>query len=115
MYPIAILIDELKHDDPSFRLNSVRRLDAIGVYFVTPRRSRIFTHTRVAVVLWVDSLQVAGKANHDHAVDWLSVVVVLCELAATALGPERTRNELLPFLAGTSSALHFTACFFPAL
>ncbi len=30
LYPIAILIDELKHDDVQCRLNSMRRLDTIG-------------------------------------------------------------------------------------
>lgn len=46
MYPIAILIDELKHEDVQLRLNSIKRLDTI----------------------------------------------------ATALGVERTRSELIPFL-----------------
>ncbi|KAJ1978427.1 protein phosphatase 2A structural subunit [Dimargaris xerosporica] len=46
LYPIAVLIDELKHDDLSLRLNAIRRLSTI----------------------------------------------------ARALGPERTRNELIPFL-----------------
>ena len=46
LLPIAILIDELKHEDNSLRLNSIRGLRTIAV----------------------------------------------------ALGPERTRNELLPFL-----------------
>jgi len=32
LYPIAILIDELKHDDVQCRLNSMRRLDTIGMY-----------------------------------------------------------------------------------
>jgi len=48
LYPIAILIDELKHEDVQCRLNSMRKLPAI----------------------------------------------------ARALGPERTRNELLPFISG---------------
>jgi hypothetical protein len=30
LYPIAILIDELKHEDPQFRLNSMRRIATIG-------------------------------------------------------------------------------------
>ncbi len=34
LYPIAILIDELKHDDPQFRLNSVKRLDTIGAWWL---------------------------------------------------------------------------------
>ncbi|KAG5519369.1 hypothetical protein PMAC_001995 [Pneumocystis sp. 'macacae'] len=46
LYPIAVLIDELKHDDVAFRLNAIRRLSTI----------------------------------------------------ALALGQERTRNELIPFL-----------------
>ncbi|KAJ1659380.1 protein phosphatase 2A structural subunit [Dispira simplex] len=46
LYPIAVLIDELKHDDLSLRLNAIRRLSTI----------------------------------------------------AQALGPERTRSELIPFL-----------------
>jgi len=50
LYPIAILIDELKHEDVQCRLNSVRRLPAI----------------------------------------------------AAALGPERTRAELLPYISGES-------------
>ena len=48
LYPIAVLIDELKHDDISLRLNAVRRLGTI----------------------------------------------------ALALGTERTRDELIPFLDG---------------
>eukprot|EP00842_Homolaphlyctis_polyrhiza_P006624 jgi/Hompol1/6963/HPOL_001017-RA len=46
LYPIAVLIDELKHDDVVLRLNAIRRLSTI----------------------------------------------------ALALGPERTRDELIPFL-----------------
>ncbi|KAG9925514.1 hypothetical protein KCV05_g7516, partial [Aureobasidium melanogenum] len=46
LYPIAVLIDELKHDDVLLRLNAIRRLSTI----------------------------------------------------ALALGPERTRDELIPFL-----------------
>ena len=48
LYPIAILIDELKHEDVQCRLNSMRKIDSI----------------------------------------------------ALALGPERTRSELLPFISG---------------
>jgi serine/threonine-protein phosphatase 2A regulatory subunit A len=46
IYPVAVLVDELKHDDVVLRLNAIRRLSTI----------------------------------------------------ALALGPERTRNELIPFL-----------------
>ena len=46
LYPIAVLIDELKHDDAALRLNAIKRLPSI----------------------------------------------------ALALGPERTRDELVPFL-----------------
>jgi serine/threonine-protein phosphatase 2A regulatory subunit A len=48
LYPIAVLIDELKHDDVAVRLASIRRLSTI----------------------------------------------------ALALGPDRTRDELIPFLEG---------------
>lgn len=48
LYPVAVLIDELKNEDIQLRLNSIRRLSTIAV----------------------------------------------------ALGPERTRNELIPFLNG---------------
>lgn len=51
LYPIAVLIDELKHDDVALRLNAIRRLSTI----------------------------------------------------ALALGVERTRDELVPFLDGASS------------
>ena len=49
LYPIAVLIDELKHDDVLLRLNAIHRLNTI----------------------------------------------------ALALGAERTRDELIPFLDGT--------------
>jgi hypothetical protein len=49
LYPIAILIDELRHDDVSLRLNAIKRLNTI----------------------------------------------------ALALGPQRARDELIPFLDGT--------------
>ena len=49
LYPIAVLIDELKHDDVMLRLNAIHRLNTI----------------------------------------------------ALALGAERTRDELIPFLDGT--------------
>jgi serine/threonine-protein phosphatase 2A regulatory subunit A len=48
LYPIAVLIDELKHEDVALRLNAIRRLQTIAI----------------------------------------------------ALGPERTREELIPFLDG---------------
>jgi hypothetical protein len=50
LYPIAVLIDELKHDDVILRLNAIHRLNTI----------------------------------------------------ALALGAERTREELIPFLDGKS-------------
>jgi serine/threonine-protein phosphatase 2A regulatory subunit A len=50
LYPIAVLIDELKHDDVILRLNAIHRLHTI----------------------------------------------------ALALGAERTREELIPFLDGTA-------------
>lgn len=47
LYPIAILIDELKHDDPQFRLNSVRRLDSIGGLLACRFATRgVFVHAR---------------------------------------------------------------------
>ena len=53
LYPVAILIDELKNEDIQLRLNSIRRLSTI----------------------------------------------------ALALGPERTREELIPFLNGAHACL----------
>lgn len=50
LYPIAVLIDELRHDDVSLRLNAIKRLNTI----------------------------------------------------ALALGPQRARDELIPFLDGKS-------------
>lgn len=48
LYPIAVLIDELKHDEITLRINAIKRISTI----------------------------------------------------ALALGPERTRDELIPFLDG---------------
>ena len=53
LYPVAVLIDELKNEDIQLRLNSIRRLSTIAV----------------------------------------------------ALGAERTRNELIPFLNGAPAPL----------
>jgi serine/threonine-protein phosphatase 2A regulatory subunit A len=58
LYPIAVLIDELKHDDVMLRLNAIRRLHTI----------------------------------------------------ALALGAERTREELIPFLDGTLRAKGCAEC-----
>lgn len=55
LYTVALLIDELKHEDVQYRLNAMKNLVVI----------------------------------------------------AKALGPERTRNELLPFLQGAFRSLHF--------
>jgi serine/threonine-protein phosphatase 2A regulatory subunit A len=54
LYPIAVLIDELKHDDVLLRLNAIHRLNTI----------------------------------------------------ALALGAERTREELIPFLDGKATLGH---------
>lgn len=54
LYPIAVLIDELKHDDVILRLNAIHRLNTI----------------------------------------------------ALALGAERTREELIPFLDGKAGGNH---------
>lgn len=54
LYPIAVLIDELKHDDVILRLNAIHRLNTI----------------------------------------------------ALALGAERTREELIPFLDGETGGNH---------
>lgn len=56
LYPIAVLIDELRHDDVSLRLNAIKRLNTI----------------------------------------------------ALALGPQRARDELIPFLDGKSLSLSQT-------
>jgi len=58
LYPIAVLIDELKHDDVILRLNAIHRLNTI----------------------------------------------------ALALGAERTREELIPFLDGKSLAGACVTC-----
>ena len=55
LYPIAVLIDELKNEDIKRRLNSINNLHTIAV----------------------------------------------------ALGPERTRNELLHFITGKNSLLYY--------
>jgi serine/threonine-protein phosphatase 2A regulatory subunit A len=55
LYPIAVLMDELKHEEVANRLRAIRRLDTI----------------------------------------------------ALALGPERTRDELVPFLEGTVSNRYY--------
>jgi serine/threonine-protein phosphatase 2A regulatory subunit A len=31
LYPIAVLIDELKHDEVAYRLNAIRRLSTIAL------------------------------------------------------------------------------------
>lgn len=60
IYPVAVLMDELKHDEVALRLNAVHRLSTI----------------------------------------------------ALALGPERTRHELVPFLAaGANPGRFFFFCF----
>lgn len=59
LYPIAVLIDELKHDDVALRLNAIRRISTIGL----------------------------------------------------ALGPERTRLELVPFLDGKHALMALIAEF----
>ena len=58
LYPIAVLIDELKHDDVILRLNAIHRLNTI----------------------------------------------------ALALGAERTRDELIPFLDGKLVLVSYTVC-----
>jgi hypothetical protein len=58
LYPIAVLIDELKHDDVALRINAIRRLSTIAI----------------------------------------------------ALGPDRTRAELIPFLEGVKCHLPFHWC-----
>lgn len=58
LYPIAVLIDELKHDDVILRLNAIHRLNTI----------------------------------------------------ALALGAERTRDELIPFLDGKLVLVRYTVC-----
>lgn len=60
LYPIAVLIDELKHDDVILRLNAIHRLNTI----------------------------------------------------ALALGAERTRDELIPFLDGKSALTIPEYCIF---
>jgi serine/threonine-protein phosphatase 2A regulatory subunit A len=60
LYPIAVLIDELKHDDVILRLNAIHRLNTI----------------------------------------------------ALALGAERTRDELIPFLDGKLASTTTGFCVF---
>ena len=60
LYPIAVLIDELKHDDVILRLNAIHRLNTI----------------------------------------------------ALALGAERTRDELIPFLDGKPASTILGSCVF---
>lgn len=58
LYPIAVLVDELKHEDTTLRLNAIRRLSTI----------------------------------------------------ACALGPQRTRDELVPFLDGENQIFQAENC-----
>lgn len=40
LYPIAVLIDELKHDDVALRLNAIKRISTIGLA-LGPQRTRL--------------------------------------------------------------------------
>jgi len=64
LYQIALLIDQLRHEDLSYRLNATKSLPKIGKIYAIYFSNCVF----VAI--------------------------------AHALGPERTRDELLPFITG---------------
>lgn len=81
LYPIAILIDELKHEDVALRLNSVRRLGTIGKQGG-----------------WVSQVATPRALN----VTLTALVAPVSSSSATALGVARTRDELLPFLNGNA-------------
>lgn len=66
LYQIALLIDNLKHDDTQLRVKAAKHLPQIGFLLMI---------------------------NYMHNY-WVASSI------ARALGPERTRNELVPFLAG---------------
>lgn len=40
LYPIAVLIDELKNEDVQLRLKSMKRLDVIGITFLINLNSK---------------------------------------------------------------------------
>lgn len=40
LYPIAVLIDELKNEDVQLRLKSMKRLDVIGIIFLINLNSK---------------------------------------------------------------------------
>lgn len=54
LYPIAILIDELRHDDVSLRLNAIKRLNTIALA-LGPQRARdeLIPFLDGKILLWV--------------------------------------------------------------
>ena len=75
LYQIAILIDQLKHDDVQQRTAASKSITKIGAHICEMLALYIFLHE----------------------------IILLCVtiFLARALGPERTRDELIPFLTGT--------------
>lgn len=77
LYQISLLIDQLRHDDPQMRINATKNLHKIGsllFFFFLFLSLSFFT---LLLLLLINLIYIAQ-----------------------ALGPERTRDELIPFLNG---------------
>lgn len=61
----------------------------------------------VGLKLWESLLELTPLAQHDDVLLRLNAIRRLSTIAL-ALGPERTREELIPFLDGTSYYYHGT-------
>jgi hypothetical protein len=73
LYQISLLIDQLRHDDSQMRINATKQLHRIG--------------------------ECAAQYPPRSLVPSLLTSLA----AAQALGPERTRDELIPFLTGNGN------------
>lgn len=59
LYPIAVLIDELKHDDVLLRLNAIHRLNTIALALGAER-------TREELIPFLDGMPHHGAYRHTQ-------------------------------------------------
>lgn len=83
LLPIALIIDELRSEDPAARLASMHKLQDVGA----SQRGMESARPRPSISSFVT------EPRHSPCDNRLPDIP-----AAAALGPERTRDELVPFV-----------------
>ena len=94
LYPIAVLIDELRNEDVQLRLNSIKKLSTIALALGMSWDMKL--KARLGSVVSHENREIERK--HKQCMCYTRLHVIRNDPSS---GVERTRSELIPFLTDT--------------